>query len=412
MLEQKDLEQIATVAADAANKAVDKALNEPIRKFTPSMGEEKGVITGMVAPEDKLIESKYGGFKSMGHFFTDIVKADIPGGHKTEELKNWQDAVKKTAGYMEEGDLAQGGYTVPVEVKNAIMEKTLEDSIVRPRAYIQPMTTNRMEVPADVDADHSSNYFGGITIYRAGEGAQKTAKNPTFRKIGLTLHKLTGLCYVSDELLSDSVVALESYLTRKFGQSIAFVEDDDFLNGTGVNMAAGAFSSANPSLVTTTAVTGQGASTIIAENIMDMWAHMYPAGKNKAVWIANPDCTRQLMTMSLAVGTGGIPIWMPAGGLADRPYETLLGRPLIYSEKMQAIGTAGDIGLADFSQYMIGEKGGLQIASSIHIRFDYDETAFRFVLRYDGQSTWETYLTPKRGSTTLSPFVVLNSTRT
>ena len=56
--------------------------------------------------------------------------------------------------------------------------------------------------------------------------------------------------------------------------------------------------------------------------------------------------------------------------------------------------------------------GGLKVDSSMHIRFDYDETAFRFVMRYDGQPSWKSALTPKRGSNTLSPFVVLNSTRT
>ena len=74
---------------------------------------------------------------------------------------------------------------------------------------------------------------------------------------------------------------------------------------------------------------------------------------------------------------------------------------------MQTLGTQGDIGLADFSQYLIGDKGGIKVATSIHLRFDYDETAFRFVLRYDGQPWWLSALTPRRGTSTLSPFVVL-----
>jgi len=86
-----------------------------------------------------------------------------------------------------------------------------------------------------------------------------------------------------------------------------------------------------------------------------------------------------------------------------------MGRPLILTEKAQALGTQGDIGLADFSQYYIGQKagGGLKTATSIHLRFDYDEVAFRFVMRYDGQPGWLSALTPRRGSNTLSPFVVL-----
>lgn len=363
-----------------------------------------------LSPEEKIIKDPLGGFKSAGHFYSDVIKAEKSG--KSETLKAWEDAVLKTDTLMEEGDLAQGGYNVPTQIASAILEKELETAIVRPRATTQPMSSNRLEIPADVDSNHSSNYFGGITIYRPGEGSQGTGTNPTFGKIALQLHKLVGMCYVTDELLQDSAVALGPYLTRKFGAAIAFVEDDDFLNGTGANMALGMFTTGNPSLVSVTAETGQGANTIVAENIGKMWARMYPAGQPKSVFVANIETFPQLFGMALAVGSGGVPIWMPAGGISGKPYETLMGRPLIYSEKMQALGTAGDIGLADMSQYIVGDRGGPQIASSIHLKFDYDETAFRFVLRYDGQPSWLSTLTPKRGSATLSPFVVLSSTRT
>lgn len=366
-------------------------------------------ISGMVTPEDKLVGT--GGYRNFGEFCRDLIEEARPGGHRSEKLGTYAKAMKRTAGYMEEGDLSQGGFLVPVEFSRQVLEKTLEQSVVRPRAFIQPMSSNRIEIPADVDEDHSSNYFGGITIYRTAELGQKTPTNPTVSKIGLTLHKLVGLCHVGDELMDDAIVALEPWLVRKFSQAIAFVEDDDFLNGDGANKALGAFHALNPSRVTVTAVSGQGANTIIAENIIGMWAQLYPAGQSKAVWVANPETFPQIATMSLAVGTGGVPVWMPAGGVSGSPFPTLMGRPLLFSEKMQALGTAGDIGLADFSQYVIGQKG-VQVASSIHLKFDYDETSFRFVLRYDGQPTWKKYLTPKRGSKTLSPFVVLHSTRT
>ena len=381
-----------------------KELSEIIpKRFSPNqMGD---------GPEDKILNDKKGGFKSFGHFLNDVIKAGTDK-YVPETLKSWDDAVKKTAGYMEEGDLSQGGYLVPEEFSKSILSKSLEDSIVRPRASIQVMTSNRITFAADVDADHATDYFGGVTIYRTAEGAAKTAKNPTYARIALTLHKVTGLCHVTDELLEDSFLAVEADVTRKFSQSIAFVQDDDFLNGNGVNMPIGVLNAMNPALITVTAIGGQGAATIFAENIRDMWARMYPAGQSRAVWIANIETFPQLYGMAIAVGAGGVPVWMPANSIAGQPYQTLMGRPLIFTEKCQALGTAGDIALVDFSQYKIGEKGGLQVATSIHFRFDYDEQSFRFVLRYDGQPTWLSALTPKRGSSTLSPFVVLSSTRT
>jgi len=64
------------------------------------------------------------------------------------------------------------------------------------------------------------------------------------------------------------------------------------------------------------------------------------------------------------------------------------------------LGTAGDIILADLSQYLLITKGGPQLASSIHVMFIYDETTFRIVFRCDGQPAWNSTLTMKDGTTT------------
>jgi HK97 family phage major capsid protein len=70
----------------------------------------------------------------------------------------------------------------------------------------------------------------------------------------------------------------------------------------------------------------------------------------------------------------------------------------------------GDLLLASPSQYALITKGGVQAASSIHVRFVYDETAFRFVYRVDGQPVWASSVTANDGSSTISPFVALAAT--
>jgi HK97 family phage major capsid protein len=111
--------------------------------------------------------------------------------------------------------------------------------------------------------------------------------------------------------------------------------------------------------------------------------------------------------MGLIVGTGGSPIYMPPGGLSASPYGTLFGRPMLPIEQASTVGTVGDILLLDPTQYIMGDKGGMQSASSVHVRFIYDESVYRFTLRTDGQPLWNSALTPAKGSNTLSPFVAL-----
>jgi HK97 family phage major capsid protein len=87
-----------------------------------------------------------------------------------------------------------------------------------------------------------------------------------------------------------------------------------------------------------------------------------------------------------------------------------MGKEIIWTEQASTLGTTGDLMLIDFTQYLIGQKsgGGIKFAKSIHLKFDYDQTAFRFVMRLDGQPWWPSVFTPKRGDTQ-SPFVALET---
>jgi HK97 family phage major capsid protein len=116
------------------------------------------------------------------------------------------------------------------------------------------------------------------------------------------------------------------------------------------------------------------------------------------------------MQLGLAVGLGGGLVYMPPGGLSGQPYGTLFGRPVIAIEQAASLGDKGDVLLADMNQYVLADKGGIQSAVSMHVRFTNDETVIRFVYRVDGQPLWHSALTPFKGtSNTLSPFVTLDA---
>jgi len=139
-----------------------------------------------------------------------------------------------------------------------------------------------------------------------------------------------------------------------------------------------------------------------------MWSRMRPSGQANAVWLTAPDAFPTLATLSMSVGTGGIAVGLVQNA-QNAPGQTLLGRPLILTEHADTIGDNGDIILGDWRQYLIGQKAGatLQAATSIHLKFDYDETAFRFVMRYDGQPWEKSAFTPKRSTITLGSFIYL-----
>ena len=87
-----------------------------------------------------------------------------------------------------------------------------------------------------------------------------------------------------------------------------------------------------------------------------------------------------------------------------------LGRPVIVSQHANTFSAQGDVLLVDLSYYQtITKAGGMQTATSMHLYFDADLTAFRTTFRMDGQSKLSAPITPAKGSTTMSPFVQLGA---
>ena len=385
-------ERIAEMTAEAATKAVEefkaKQDKEIVKRFTPGNDAQD-------TPTD--------GFKSLGEQLHAVMRAK--NGAPDPRLK----AIVGNS----EGVPADGGFLVQTDFATNLLEKTFLNSDIVNRVFRIPISanSNAIKIPAVSDSNRADgSRFGGIRAYWMNEGGSKTESNPSFKQVSLELKKLIGYCTATDELLQDAS-ALEAWIGRAFAAEFDFKLADAIINGDGAGKPLGILNA--PCLVTVTAETGQGSSTIVAENIIKMWASRFGPNASNYVWLINQNIEPQLYTMGLAVGAGGISVYMPAGGLSGAPYGTLFGRPVIPCEQCASLGTVGDIILADLSQYVMIDKGSMASASSIHVNFQTDQTAFRFVYRCDGQPMWDSYLTPYKGTTSYqSPFVALSSTRT
>jgi HK97 family phage major capsid protein len=222
----------------------------------------------------------------------------------------------------------------------------------------------------------------------------------------LNLHKLFAISYVTDELLQDAP-ALGKVLSQAFTEEMGFKTDDAIFEGTGVGQPLGILNSG--ALVTVPKDTGQTTATISFYNVTSMWTRMLPRCRKTAVWLINPDAEAQLFQMSLAVGTGGVPVYLPASGASGEPYSSLFGRPVIPCEQCSITGTLGDIVLADLSSYLLIDKGGINAASSIHLQFLTDQMTFRWIYRVDGQPLYQAPITPFKGAKTLGAFIALQN---
>ncbi len=138
-----------------------------------------------------------------------------------------------------------------------------------------------------------------------------------------------------------------------------------------------------------------------------MYARLLSRCMPGAEWYINQAVWPQLFKMSLSVGTGGVPAFMPPGGLSQSPYGTLMGLPINVIEQASAPGTVGDIVLGNFSNDYAVISKPMTSASSIHVLFTSNQTTFRWVWPVIGKPVMASAITPYKGADTLGPFVTL-----
>jgi HK97 family phage major capsid protein len=222
-------------------------------------------------------------------------------------------------------------------------------------------------------------------------------------QVKLSATSLTGLSYATEELLTDSAISFAAILERGFRDEFASKILYEKLHGTGAGTLEGVINAA--ATVSVAKETGQAADTITYQNVVKMRSRCW--GYGKAIWLYNQDALPQLMQMYMSIGTAGVPMWQNSAREGEP--DLLLGRPAYPTEYCASIGDTGDIILGNWSEYLYGVRQQLESAESLHVRFEYNERTFRFSMRNAGACWWRAALTPKKSSTTLSPFVKLDA---
>lgn len=389
--------------SEEEQKDIDK-YEEEIRAWDESIGRAEKLLA--IEPEDRSSEKpevkptpakdNEKRFSSFGEQLMAAYRAAMPGGKVDERLST------RAASGLNETTPSDGGFLVQQDFVTELLKKTYETGILASKVKKIPISTNAngMKINAiDEDSRANGSRWGGVQTYWEGEADEITASKPKFRQMELSLKKLTGLCYATDELLQDAA-ALEAVIRQAFAEEFGFKIDDAILSGSGEGEPLGIL---NSSAIVTVAKEASQTDIITVENLIKMWNRLWSRSRANAVWYINQELEPYLYTLKI----GDKPVYIPAGGLSEKPYGTLFGRPVVPIEQCSAAGEVGDIILADIGQYLLIDKGGVKSASSIHVRFLYDENVFRFIYRVDGKPIWTKPLTPYKGSATVSPFVTL-----
>jgi len=356
--------------------------------------------------EDKTAPIGSAKFENMEEFIAESVKA-FKGGKPDPRLVSWkQGATPEERKDLVEGVGASGGFLVPTEFYSQLMAVDAESAIVRPRATKIRMRRRQVDIPVLDQTTTTAgipHWYGGMIFYWTEEATSKTETQPKFRKISLVAHKLTGYTEVSDELLDDSAISLSDFFNSSLGFAggISWLEDYAFLRGTGAGPPQGVVTAG----ATITVPRGATTTPVVYLDIVNMMESFLPSARG--VWVMNQTVMSNLFQMT--VGTSNV--WQP--NMQAGVPGNLFGMPVIFTEKLPAVGTAGDVLLADFRYYLIGDRQATTIESTqFGTGWQYDLTSWRAVHRVDGQPWLSTSLTYQDGTVAVSPFVILGAKTT
>lgn len=339
----------------------------------------------------------------LGNMLQAVANASTPGGKVDPRL------VSAAASGQNTGTPSDGGFLVKTDYSTFLLDRGREAAVLAPLCDNIPIGSDAdgLEAPMiDETSRATGSRWGGVQVYRRAETDTVTATKVKFAAWDLRLEDLMALSYASERSLRDAS-SLGSVMSDAFASEFAFVIDDEIFRGDGNGRCQGVLN-AN-ALVSVAKETGQQAATVLSTNLSNMWARLPVRNRANARWFINQEVEPMLDELSIPSGTGAldskIVTYGPDGVLRIK------GRPVTVLEQASALGTQGDVMVADMNEYALISKDGIDAQESIHVRFLYAERAFRWVYRINGQPKWSAALTPYKGTSgkKLSPFVMLDT---
>lgn len=320
-MEQEITDLGKEIARLERQEALDAELNRPVNK--PLTGKPGG-NAGADGAEDKT------------------------GRASDEYRKNFWNAMRSKApvpnvtNALQIGTDSEGGYLVPDEFENTLVEALEEENIFRQMAKIIQTASGDRKIPVVATK--------GTAAWMDEEGAYPESDD-SFGQVSIGAYKLGTMIKVSEELLNDSVFDLESYITREFARRIGSKEEEAFFTGNGTGKPLGILAASGGA---ETGVTAASATAVTADELMDLYYSLKSPYRKNAVWALNDSTVKAIR--KLKDGNGQY-LWQP--GLTAGAPDMILGRPIKTSAYMPAIAAgAKTIAFGDFSYYWIADRQG------------------------------------------------------
>jgi HK97 family phage major capsid protein len=355
--ENSDEESVEVLAQKMADimQASTKASDERFEKLMKTM-EEKTAEPAKTTDGGFIVDKKLG----KTHTVEDLgeIKIALPG--RKQAGKEVTEISQKTVEFfaaLYSGDHqklqllaestnsgADGGYLVPDEFANVIIEDVRDLSIMRQLASVMTTQSDTVHIPNLVSRPKAA--------WRA-EKAVKNTSTATFTENVLTPYSLAVIVGLSNELVADAKLgvggSIVNYIAGLMSTSINEKEEEAFWVGSGSGQPSGIDSYTFARTYAADATDVSRADTLIKGY------QTTPQGyRNKAVWVMNMGTLFEVGRLKDSQNRYLL------SDLAGSPTQTIKGRPVYESNYLPG----GKIFFGDFSYYQIVDREGISVRVS------------------------------------------------
>jgi len=292
----------------------------------------------------------------------------------------------------QEGVNTAGGYLVPDEFSNDMIDLRLQYGVFRRNADVRMMSSDTYSRPRRT---------GGLTAYFVAESAAGTQSTKSWDRVQLVAKKLMVLSKMSTEVNEDAVINLGDDLAGEIAYAFANKEDDCGFNGTGAQatyggilgvrqalyIAAGSPTTTSPGGLTLAAASTGSATgwpNITLVNFNTVISTLPTFARRAPKWYVSPAFNDGVMQKLAYAAGGNTVVEITDGG----PRMSFLGYPVELVEVMPIIGAAtqvcalfGDLALAaDFGDR---RSNTIAFSDSALNAFEQDELVIRGTERFD-----------------------------
>jgi HK97 family phage major capsid protein len=247
-------------------------------------------------------------------------------------------AITKTGNGQSINVNADGGYAVPVEYSTEIIKLLRIFGVARQVARLVPM--NSLTRKVNVQLTHPTATYTDEAV--AHTKTKVTLDTP----ITQTAKKLSAVIPITEELLEENNIGMDSVIYEAVANAFARVEDDQAFAGTG-SPFTGVLSASG--LVTAT----QNGATPSYDDLVDTMMGIAASYRRNGSWVI--DSTGLKLVMKI-VDANGLPIWTsPIGGNPG----TILGKPYRETESFTSKMIFGD-----FSYLWLSDRTAYEVKAS------------------------------------------------